>query len=191
LEATSTDQPLSNPGCNFPAINSQLIRGKETMGKSTKSVLASLIKTFGTKCVYCSRSVRLLANPTRLDGGRQGAQVDLRRQVGEIVFLLSRHPVFADQPSLVAWQMLLAFVPNPLRRSVGDPVSAEGLGAASQDVGDGTAMRGWHRRSLVVLRRTSKSGNRVGLRGACVTAGPQKRAQRELREHLATAGISI
>jgi hypothetical protein len=27
-------------------------------------------------------------------------QVDLRRQVGEIVFLLSRHPVFADKPSL-------------------------------------------------------------------------------------------
>ena len=39
--------------------------------------------------------VSLLANPSRLDGGRQGAQVGLRRQVGEIVFLLSRHPVFA------------------------------------------------------------------------------------------------
>ena len=31
----------------------------------------------------------LLANPSRLDGGRQGAQLGLRRQVGEIVFLLS------------------------------------------------------------------------------------------------------
>ena len=51
--------------------------------------------------------VSLLANPSRLDGGRQGAQVRLRWQVGEIVFLLSRHPVFADEPSLVAWQMLL------------------------------------------------------------------------------------
>jgi hypothetical protein len=40
--------------------------------------------------------VSLLANPSRLDGGRQGAQVGLRRQVGEIVFLLSRRPVFAD-----------------------------------------------------------------------------------------------
>jgi len=48
--------------------------------------------------------VSLLANPSRLDGGRQGAQVGLRRQVGEIVFLLSRHPVFADEPSLVAGQ---------------------------------------------------------------------------------------
>jgi hypothetical protein len=28
------------------------------------------------------------------------------------------------------------------------PVAAEGLGAASQDVGDGTAMRGWHRRTM-------------------------------------------
>ena len=65
--------------------------------------------------------VSLLANPSRLDGGRQGAQVRLRRQVGEIVFLLSRHPVFADEPSLVAWQMLLTLVPDPLRWSVGDP----------------------------------------------------------------------
>src|ERR1700756_3220130 len=37
--------------------------------------------------------VSLLANPSRPDGGRQGAQVHLCRQVGEIVFLLSRHPV--------------------------------------------------------------------------------------------------
>src|SRR6476661_9345340 len=64
--------------------------------------------------------VSLLANPSRLDGGRQGAQVRLRRQVGEIVFLLSRHPVFADEPSLVAWQMLLTLVPDPLRWSVGN-----------------------------------------------------------------------
>ena len=31
----------------------------------------------------------LLANPSCLDGGRQGAQVGLCRQVGKIVFLLS------------------------------------------------------------------------------------------------------
>src|ERR1700736_3569774 len=65
--------------------------------------------------------VSLLADPTRLDGGRQGAQVGLHRQVGEIVFLLSRHPVFADQPSLIPRQMLLTLVPYPLRWSVGDP----------------------------------------------------------------------
>src|ERR1700738_3701778 len=44
--------------------------------------------------------VSLLADPTRLDGGCQGAQVGLRRQGGEIIFLLSRHPVFGDKPSL-------------------------------------------------------------------------------------------
>src|SRR5437870_13802574 len=63
--------------------------------------------------------VSLLANPSRLDGSRQGAKVSLRRQVGEIVFLLPRHSVFADEPSLVPWQMLLALVPDPLRWSVG------------------------------------------------------------------------
>src|SRR5262249_39889944 len=65
--------------------------------------------------------VSLLANPSRLDDARQGAQVHLRRRVGEIVFLLSRYSVFADQPSLVAGQMLLTLVPDPLRRSVGNP----------------------------------------------------------------------
>ena len=60
--------------------------------------------------------VSLLANPPRLDGGRQGAQVCPRRQVGEIVFLLSRQPVFADEPGLVPRQMLLTLVPDPLGR---------------------------------------------------------------------------
>jgi hypothetical protein len=50
--------------------------------------------------------VSLLANPSRLDGGRQGAQVGLRRQVGEIVFFLSRGTVFADAPNLVPGEML-------------------------------------------------------------------------------------
>src|SRR5262249_976084 len=65
--------------------------------------------------------VSLLANPARLYCARQGAQVSLGWQVGEIVFLLSRHPMFADEPSLVPRQMLLALVPDPLRRSIGDP----------------------------------------------------------------------
>src|SRR6266511_208847 len=43
----------------------------------------------------------MLANPSCLDGGRQGAQVGLCRQVGEVVFLLSRHPVFTDQHNLI------------------------------------------------------------------------------------------
>ena len=65
--------------------------------------------------------VSLLANPARLDGGCQNVQLGLRRQVGEIVFLLSRHPVFADEPSLLPRQMLLTFVPDPLRWSVCNP----------------------------------------------------------------------
>ena len=64
--------------------------------------------------------VSLFANPSRLDGSRQGAQVGLCRQVGEIVFLLSRHPVFADEPSFLPGQMLLALVPDSLWWSVCD-----------------------------------------------------------------------
>jgi len=45
----------------------------------------------------------------------KGAQVGLRRQVGEIVFFLSRRTVFADEPSLLAGEMLLPLVPDPLR----------------------------------------------------------------------------
>ena len=48
--------------------------------------------------------VGLLANPSRLDGGRQGAL---------------RHPVFADEPGLLPGQMLLALVPDSLWWSVG------------------------------------------------------------------------
>jgi hypothetical protein len=40
--------------------------------------------------------VRLLVNPSCLDGGGQGAQRRLRRQVGEIVFRLFRQPVISD-----------------------------------------------------------------------------------------------
>jgi hypothetical protein len=65
--------------------------------------------------------VSLLANPSRLDGGCQGAKVSPRRQIGEIVFLLSQHPVFTYEPSLIPGQMLLALVPDPLRWSVGYP----------------------------------------------------------------------
>ena len=70
--------------------------------------------------------MRLFANPSCLDGGGQGAQVRLCRPGGEIVFLLSRHPVFADEPSLVPRQMLLPLVSDPLRWSIGDPYADGG-----------------------------------------------------------------
>src|SRR4030081_3158522 len=68
----------------------------------------------------------LLANPSRLDGGGQGSQAGRSRQVGEIVFLLSRRPVFADKPGLVSRQMLLTLVPDPLRWSVGGAYTDSG-----------------------------------------------------------------
>ena len=81
---------------------------------TVKALPGSSLEVIETE-LFFQLLVSLLANPSRLDGGRQGAQVGLRRQVGEIVFLLSRQPVFADEPGLVPWQMLLALVPDPLR----------------------------------------------------------------------------
>ena len=86
---------------------------------TVKALPGSSLEVIETEFLF-QLLVSLLANPSRLDGGRQGAQVRLRRQVCEIVFLLSRSPVFADEPSLVPGQMLLALVPDPLRWSVGD-----------------------------------------------------------------------
>jgi hypothetical protein len=40
--------------------------------------------------------MRLFANPSCLDGGGQCAQICRGRQVGKIVFLFPRRPVFAD-----------------------------------------------------------------------------------------------
>ena len=61
----------------------------------------------------------LLANPSCLDRRSQAAQVHPGGQVGEIVFLLPGRAVLADQPSLVAWKMLLTLIPYPLGRTVG------------------------------------------------------------------------
>src|ERR1700724_1368537 len=89
-------------------------------GMTVKALPRSALEVIKTEFFF-QLLVSLLANLSRLDGSRQGAKVSLRRQVGEIVFLLSRHPVFADKPSLFSGQMLLALVPDPLRWSVGDP----------------------------------------------------------------------
>jgi hypothetical protein len=61
----------------------------------------------------------LLADPSRFDSGGPGAQVRPSWQVGKIVFLLSRHPMFANEPGSIAWKVLLTLVPYPLRRSIG------------------------------------------------------------------------
>src|ERR1700719_628938 len=144
--------------------------------------------------------VSLLANPTRLDGGCQGAQVGLRRQVGEIIFLLSGYPVFADKPSLVAGQMLMALVSDPLWRSVGDPhadsseTSLElsfraGSPTDGAPFGIGQHVFGRDRQNVwdVPLTGTAAPGNRphhphigrIDLEVARNTDGPAKFASRE------------
>ena len=92
---------------------------------TVKAVPGSSLEVIKTEFFF-HLLVSLLANPSRLDGGRQGVQIRLCRQVGEIVFLLSRYPAFADEPSLIPWQMLLTFVPDPLWWSVGDPHADSG-----------------------------------------------------------------
>ena len=87
---------------------------------SVKALPGSPLEVIETKFFF-QLLVSLFANPSRLDGGRQGVQIRLCRQVGEIVFLLSRYPVFADEPSLVPWQMLLTLVPDPLRHDRSPP----------------------------------------------------------------------
>ena len=86
--------------------------------------------------------VSLLANPSRFDGSRQGVQVGARRQVGEIVFLLPRYPVFTDEPDLFAGQMLLTFVLDPLRWSVGDSHADCGKTSLELAFGAGTPTDG-------------------------------------------------
>ena len=61
----------------------------------------------------------LLADPSCLDRCSQAAQVHPSGQVGKIVFLLPGCAVLADEPSFVAWKVLLTLIPYPLRRSVG------------------------------------------------------------------------
>src|SRR5262245_18901911 len=87
---------------------------------TVKALPRSALKMIKTEFFF-HLLVSLVAYPSRLDGGCEGAQVGLGRQVSEVVFRLSRHPVFADEPSLIPWQMLLTLVPDPLRWSVGDP----------------------------------------------------------------------
>ena len=44
----------------------------------------------------------LLADPSRLDGGSQRAQAGAGGQIGEVVFLLSRRALLANDPGVVA-----------------------------------------------------------------------------------------
>ena len=46
--------------------------------------------------------VRLLANPTRLDGGGERLEADVGRKIGEVVFAFARGAALAHQPDLGA-----------------------------------------------------------------------------------------
>ena len=92
---------------------------------AVKTLPGPALKVIETEFLF-QLLVSLLANPSRLDGRRQGAQGGVRRQVGEIIFLLPRPPMLADEPSLVARQMLLALVPYPPPWAVGDPHADSG-----------------------------------------------------------------
>ena len=61
--------------------------------------------------------MRLLAHPSGLDGGGEPAQIGVGREVRQIVLALARHAVLADEPGLLARQVLLPFIEDALRRA--------------------------------------------------------------------------
>lgn len=77
---------------------------------AVKSLPASTLEVVEADLLF-ELLMRLLADPARLDGRCQCAQIGLRWKVGEIVFLFAASPVFADEPNFLARQMLLAFAP--------------------------------------------------------------------------------
>ena len=94
-------------------------------------------------------------------------QIGLCRQIGEIVFLFSRQPVFADEPGLVPWQMLLTLVPDPLRWSVGHSLDVKQI---ARDLGVRYLLEGSVRKSSTNVRISAqlidaRSGGISGLRG--------------------------
>jgi len=76
------------PPCGFePAMLEESVSNHGHERVAVEAVPGSPLEVVETQFFF-QLLVSLLANPSRLDGGRQGAQVRLRWQVGEIVFLL-------------------------------------------------------------------------------------------------------
>lgn len=63
----------------------------------------------------------LSADPSRLDGSGKLAQRRIGRQVGDIIFVLSARPTFADKPDLVTGHGLDAVVGHAMAVPLGDP----------------------------------------------------------------------
>jgi hypothetical protein len=120
LRRRPVDSFFPPPCCCEAAMLEEGIRDHRHERVAVKTLPGSALEVIETEFLF-ELLVSLLTNPSRLDGGRQAAQVGRRWEVGEIVLSLSRHPVFADEPGLVPWWMLVTFVPDPLCRSVGDP----------------------------------------------------------------------
>jgi hypothetical protein len=73
------------PSCGFePAMLEEGIGDHRHERMPVKALPGSALEVIEAKFFF-QLLVSLLANPSRLDGGRQGAQVSLRRQVSEIV----------------------------------------------------------------------------------------------------------
>src|SRR4029077_1612194 len=105
------------PCCCEPAMLEEGVSDHRHKRMTVKAMPGSSLEVIETEFFF-QLLVSLFADPSRLHGGRQCAQARLCRQVGEIVFLLSREPVLADEPSFLPWQMLLALVPDSLWWSV-------------------------------------------------------------------------
>ena len=65
--------------------------------------------------------VRLLADPTSLDGAGQLLDRRLAREIGQVILALSGRAMFADEPGLFAGQVLGAHIMDTLWWSVCDP----------------------------------------------------------------------
>jgi hypothetical protein len=63
--------------------------------------------------------VRLLANPSGLDGGRKLLERSVGGQVGQVVLALAGRALLPHDPHLLAGQVLRSHVVDPLRRSIG------------------------------------------------------------------------
>jgi hypothetical protein len=109
---------LSFPHCGFePTILEEGVSDHRHERMSIQALPASALKV-GRGRVLPSAVGELASKSSAADGGRHGAQVGLRGKLA-IIFLFSRSPMSPmSQTSLP--EMLLALVPDPLRRSAGN-----------------------------------------------------------------------
>src|SRR2546429_9877457 len=74
------------PCCCEPAMLEESVSDHRHERMAMQALPGSALEVIETQFFF-QLLVSLLANPSRLDGGRQGAQFSLRRQVGALGFL--------------------------------------------------------------------------------------------------------